>query len=414
MEHLLGFIAFFFVALVTIFLGSMQPRVGFVLAVAFACRAAAALFHFYVAPLPGGTADAVSFERAAWYMASGGLSDTLGEFRGPDSYFISFVIALLYAATDRSLLMAQFLSVLAGVVSVFVSWLLACDLWGERIARKAAWGVAMFPMLIQYSALTLREAFFVLFMLLGLLGVVRWVRCNSLGWAISALLAFAVAIFFHGGGVIAALSFGLLVIYRAGRRLVASLMRTKIRVVSLGLVIMFLAGLLWFAVAGIALPKIGDFDSAVDTERWVEHTTRSARETGAAAYPAWLTPRTSLDLIWNIPVRTVYLLFSPFPWDVRGLHHLIGVVDGMLYMGLAFLIWHNRHSLRRNPEVRAIFWILLPVLVTFAIGTGNFGTGLRHRQKLVAVLIVLAAPLIPRLVWKRNRDRFTVADRVVV
>jgi hypothetical protein len=31
------------------------------------------------------------------------------------------------------------------------------------------------------------------------------------------------------------------------------------------------------------------------------------------------------------------------------------------------------------------------------VGVGNFGTGIRHRSKFVIELILLAAPLIPKL-----------------
>lgn len=38
---------------------------------------------------------------------------------------------------------------------------------------------------------------------------------------------------------------------------------------------------------------------------------------------------------------------------------------------------------------------------------GNFGMGIRHRTKFVAALIMLAAPLIPRLVLLRRKSHKT-------
>ena len=38
----------------------------------------------------------------------------------------------------------------------------------------------------------------------------------------------------------------------------------------------------------------------------------------------------------------------------------------------------------------------------FAIGVGNFGSGLRHRSKFVFEMILLIGPLIPTLIFKKK------------
>jgi len=176
MEHVLGFFGLLSVATVTLYLALRYPALRWVLVVAFAVRAGAALFNFYVAPLPDSQADARSFEARAWLWAQDGFSGALAGYTGPHSYFISWIISLVYSLTDRSPLLAQTLSLLAGMGSVFLSWRLALELWGERAAIKAVWVAALFPTLILYSALTMREAYIVFFLLLGLLGVARWTR----------------------------------------------------------------------------------------------------------------------------------------------------------------------------------------------------------------------------------------------
>ena len=116
-------------------------------------------------------------------------------------------MSLLYAITDRSLLMLQSTSVLVGVLCVYFTWKLTQHLWEERHARKAAWGMALFPMVIQYSAITMREAWVVLFFILGLIGVVRWARDGGLKPIAGGITAFTAATFFHGGMFVAVLAF---------------------------------------------------------------------------------------------------------------------------------------------------------------------------------------------------------------
>ena len=137
MAELLGFTGIALVSLLTLCLALRWPMVGRVLMVALAVRVAVILFGYFVAPLPYSSADARSFERAAWEWAQGGFVEALGHFTGPHSDFISWILAVLYSVSDRSLLMAQSVSVLFGMGTVFMGWLLARKLWGDRVAAKA-------------------------------------------------------------------------------------------------------------------------------------------------------------------------------------------------------------------------------------------------------------------------------------
>ncbi len=59
----------------TLLLLMRYPQILSVLVVAFLSRAGAALFHYYVAPLPDGAADAVSFEAKAYdYLVHGPIT----------------------------------------------------------------------------------------------------------------------------------------------------------------------------------------------------------------------------------------------------------------------------------------------------------------------------------------------------
>ena len=62
---------------------------------------------------------------------------------------------------------------------------------------------------------------------------------------------------------------------------------------------------------------------------------------GTAAYPEWLIPRSTIELFYKVPLRGVYFLFSPFPWDVKELKHLIGLFDAFLFIYLISLIIKN-------------------------------------------------------------------------
>jgi len=410
MEHLLGMAALLFVAATALYLALRYPQIRIVLLAALLVRAGASIFNVYVAPLPDSQADATTFELRAWDWSQGGFIAALGHFTGPDSYFISWILSLVYAITDRSQILAQSVSTLFGMGTVVLGWFLARDLWGERAARKAAWVLALFPTLILYSALTMREAYIWFFLLLGLIGVARWARHGGVWPATGAIVAFIGATFFHGALIIAVLAFLLLVLFRGVYRLLALLPR-RIPVYSVSAVVIAALAFCVYAATDISLPKVGTFEQMLEVERVLERAHDSTRD--SAAYPEWTVPQSPIELLYKGPVRITYFMFSPFPWDVDSAFHLIGLFDGILYIAIALLLWRNRKLIKEDPGTRSIVFILTILILAFGIAIGNFGTGLRHRAKFVAALIALAAPRLPRIVWgmKQRRSLASTADR---
>jgi hypothetical protein len=408
---LLAINALVFIALCVLICAHRWPSAAKILWVAFAIRAGAALFHFYVAPLPDSGADARTFERVAWEWAQGGFGEALGHFTGPHSYFISWIIALFYAATDRSLLLAQSLSVFMGTGTVLLGWLLVRELWGERIAMKAGWVLVFFPTLVLYSAITMREAYIWFFLLLGLLGAVRWARQGGVKPLLLAAFGFVGATFFHGAMIVGLLVFGGVVLWRSIKRVALGLLRSRVRVFALVLVVLASFPLAGFLGGVISVPKLGDISQVTDVDRLVATTVSSTRSSGGAedgaAYPSWTVPNSPVELLYKGPIRAAYFSFSPFPWDIRRPAHLIGLFDGLLYLGLAFLIWRHRKAIWADPAARLILFILLAYLLVFGLAIGNFGTGIRHRAKFVVMFIALAAPLLPliRLRYSSRRRK---------
>ena len=104
-------------------------------------------------------------------------------------------------------MMAQSISVALGTASVYLVYLLSLMVWDHKSAKKAAWFSALFPSLILYSSLTLREVYIVFFLLIGLIGIARYIRDNSINSFLQVLLSFYVLIFFHGAASLGGLIF---------------------------------------------------------------------------------------------------------------------------------------------------------------------------------------------------------------
>jgi 4-amino-4-deoxy-L-arabinose transferase-like glycosyltransferase len=398
------------VAVFTTFLAHRRPRLAVLLAVAFAARGSATLFHYYLAPLPDGTSDAATFESLAWEWGQEGFQVALGHYTGIDAYFYSWLMAIVYSVTGRSLLLLQSLSMLAGVVGVFVTWRLAREVWDDQVAQRAAWVAAVFPMVVMYSALPMREAYALLFFAAGMLGVVRWGRVRRLGPAVGAFAGFGAATFFHGGLFIAVLAFMAVIGAREGKSFLAGLTRGQLRVMAAFGIAGTISLIGVYVGSGVSVHKLGTAQALVSPVQWMHYF--ETRVHGTASYPEWVQPQTAVDLIWAIPLRAVYLMFSPFPWDLRSPTHLVALVDGMMYAALVFLVWRCRRSIRGDSGLRAAVIVLVAVIFAFGVGTGNFGTALRHRAKLAAVLIAFASCRLPGLVARQHQASTLARNRM--
>jgi hypothetical protein len=400
-QNLLGIAGLLGGLLLTTTIGLRFPRLRVVLLVAFVLRALAALVHAYVMPLPDGSGDAVTFELLAAEFAGYGFTGALAQVPGyGGGWGYAWLMGLVYSITDQSALLIQSLNVMAGIGSVYLAYRLAKSIWDDSAAIKTAWIVALFPTLIMYSAVTLREAFIIFFVLYASLNIVRWSQSGSLGALFLGFLSFVFAGFFHGGMILGALILAAILVVIKLREVRGLLLKGRFKPSTLFFLAIGLAAIVPYLLGFFVIPYIGDIARATSVDALISHA-RFAQQ-GGASFPHWLIPQNQLHYISLLPVRFVYFLGAPFPWDIRSTQHLIGLFDGLLYLTIAWLIMHNLPLIWASRSARLLLIILIPLIVVYAVGTGNFGTGIRHRAKFIAVLVVLAAPFIPKLHLSRR------------
>ena len=105
MSTLVGFTSIALVSIMTILCGKKWPSISKILFAALLIRIFVLLLGHYVLILPDSTADAKSFEVAAWDLAKNGffnLSDYYSGIRHIGSRFISLLIAIPYSLFGRS------------------------------------------------------------------------------------------------------------------------------------------------------------------------------------------------------------------------------------------------------------------------------------------------------------------------
>ncbi|PKE45070.1 hypothetical protein CW684_02625 [Macrococcoides caseolyticum] len=102
-----------------------------------------------------------------------------------------------------------------------------------------------------------------------------------------------------------------------------------------------------------------------------------------------LKPSNIIEYPIYIIKKSYYLLAKPFVIDIKGIADLIAYSEKLLYVVplILALIFYKR--LRENKPIIILIFFCLFLSIVFGIGTENYGTGIRHREKFVFLLYII-------------------------
>ena len=172
---LVGSISIVFVAFITFIYTKVYRSLATILYLALAVRLIVILLGHHFVILPDWLGDNTKFELFAYNFSQDGFFGVFDNFPfSKSSFHISWIIAFFYSLTERSFIMGQSLSLLFGMGSILLGSQLAYKIWGEKISIKVGWILALYPTLILYSCLILRESYVWFFLLVAVYGLLCW------------------------------------------------------------------------------------------------------------------------------------------------------------------------------------------------------------------------------------------------
>ncbi len=375
-----------FATLIILLSQHKDARLRNLIILAFLLRTGLAITHAYIMPLPDSGADALTFERLGWQTAEAWLDGEIAPSLS-GAYLYSLLIGVLYYLFGRIPLVAQFTNVLLGTFTVYFTWKLALLISkGRSPALIATLIAALFPTLNLYSAITMRESAIVFFTALSIYCFFLWLQRGRLSRMFGAVILLLPASILHSGMVFIEIVYlFFFCFYRPKKK----------KWVAFGINTIIALFLLLFVVIVFGdwltskLPQ--DIRLLLSPDYLGQRITIAARD--RAAYLSGFVPRSIGDMLLQTPLRILYFLYTPFIWMVSTPTDIVGFFDALLYIflsifalkGLVYL-WHKD---------KLLFWgiVLISVvfLVVFAWGTSNYGTAIRHRQKMVWFLAIPAA-----------------------
>ena len=340
--------------------------------------------------LPGSGADTEVFHSQAVAFAQTGQEGITN--------YVSF-IGWIYRLVGSERIFAQYVNVILSILTIFIAVRILEKLRvSERAMQISIFILAFLPNYMIISAILLRESLLIFLLALSLLLFVNWWTENRVTHFLLSLVFVLFAAYFHSGAIANG------VVYVVAFILCNNPMRKfQINRKSVILSVVFLAAFsVFFNKYG---SQFFDYFASIDSAEDVAAKNEQANAGGAAYNAEIVSNDTFFGMIINTPVKIMYFLFSPFPWDWRDLNDMIAFIFSSVFF-LVCLIMGVRALLRKDFNQNMIWLLLFLALVSaviFGWGTSNAGTALRHRDKFLVNYIVMLAISLNALSFRYRR-----------
>ena len=370
--------------------------------VALILRLGAMFFVHYVSPSPYFFAlDMLNFER------EGQMLSLHWQGLGPEPilqssrqiaypYINAFFHYLLGASTMGTVVLNMF----AGTWTALLTFLIGREMLNERVGKVAAVLAAVYPSLILWSVLNIRDALTTCIVVFIVLVAVRSPRrrVRSLIAMAGALVVLSTFRDYMGVLLLAGIGMGTIAAVRKGRVGTTMVVGTALTLVLILIAVRF--GM--FSVEVIQDPLA------------TAAQLRSGLQQGAGSvFGAGADTGTIGGALRFLPMGLAFFLFAPFPWAVSSTLQLVTLPEVFLWYSLMpFTVMGFRVVMgSRSRQSLVVISVLMVVLVTYALVEGNFGTAYRHRAQVMPLFFIFTAAGAVRFRLRREARR-TVRMRV--
>lgn len=321
------------------------------------------IIHQYVHVLPGSGNDDLRFEKlASNYYYHYLFSTNVDLFQNSRAY--SQFLAMLYFLGRPHVLIPGLVNITVHTITVILFYEICMHvLNNSRVSIITVTLYTLYPIYIFTTVITLREMFIIMFIMLFLYALLKLHLTKNIMYFFICLSALIVGSVFHIGLL------GLFIVL-ACYFIMASNLQLPFRVM---LSILFISSFIIF----IANTNDAKVQNTINTE---DHT--KALDLNSRA--DYLSVNESNGLQTKLKQITFFLL-KPFPWEVRTFADVIGLFDICVILLATFLAL-RLYKKTKNKRILIVLITVYGMFFTFAIGTYNYGTALRHRDKVAMVL----------------------------
>jgi len=241
--------------------------------------------------------------------------------------------------------------------------------------------IAFSPLNILLSAALLRESLMIFLSTISLYFFIKWYQTGNLSnFLLSSLLVVGQS-WLHSGSITILL--GYLVAFIIYKPSIGKITLHKKTFVYLALSLLILV-----VFYSLFSSSIMSYFNKINS---LEDIAANRKAFGGSDYLTFIDGTTSpLLLAIFTPLKLFYFFCSPMPWDCKSLAMILTfLLDSTIYAYLLLSLFKQKAA---NKTLRTLLLMaLIPVSITYAWGTVNAGTAMRHREKLLPILVTTYA-----------------------
>lgn len=294
------------------------------------------------------------------------------------------LLTLIYLFFDSQRVIAQYVNVVLGVSSIYLLYrileLLQID---QKDIIRTCFFMTIFPAYLFISSVLLRDVLVIFFTMSSLYFFILWYNKPLKRYTIMTFLMLFIAAYFHSGVVFLAVGFIYFFTFWNPKK-----KKLNFSIKSLfSLAILSLPFLFILSNPDFFLDKFARLD-----EQNLASSVASDRVEAGSRYLSWVKPSNIFELILYSPLKMLYFIFSPMPWDVRNILDIITIIfDSSIFYFLFYGFWKYRvkDGFKKSMILNSLVIGAYAVIFAFSWGVVASGTAMRHREKILMLLIII-------------------------
>lgn len=299
------------------------------------------------------------------------------------------VLNALYQVIGLNRLVVQYINVLFWLFSEVVM-MNVCEILEIKGKYRfmAVSLLGLFPNYLSLTSILLRESIISFFIFFSFYYLLQWLKKGERMSIVKSFLIVIPAIILHSGSVAIWIAYGVIYAFYSPKK-----NKIEIDEKSLGTLLFGTSVLVFLyfndTMKGLFLAYIpnleGNLIAGINNRLLI-----AQKYSSNAGYLVDIQISGYLDLFLRTVQRMYYFFFSPMPFNWRGVQDMAAfLVDSSLYIVSSIIGVLSLIHDRKKPYIKAMLTVLFSVAGVFAWGVSNSGTAMRHRSKVLGIVIIL-------------------------
>ena len=349
-----------------------------------------ALIDNYITAFPLMEFDARAFESLAWFSYENGVNVGRGAY---SNYILNPLYKLIRVRSATTI----------EVLNIFFNLLTNLNIYSilknlkikKKILILLIFVSALSPISLIYRTGVLRESIIIMFISYSVNYFINFMISKKGNIeVIKAFVMIGLGSIFHSGAIF--ISIGYLIALLSGKK---NQRIFQYLILGLGVI-----GFILFKDTLLEKVGGGDIDAIIAANNY------TSLKMAGSGYLQNITTTSLGQIIAYLPLFMFYFLYSPTPDMFRGVLDIVSfILNSSIYLYFTFYGLYlygkikDRLTLTEKKIIKYLFISVVFTIAVFSIGTRNAGTAIRHRDKIVPLLLVIFAIIKNRAILLRER-----------